>query len=77
MSIEVIPLAVYQEYLEAHSHSKQPPLSAEDFYMALQKWYHEFQEANCTLGYAAQQLGITKIDLIALLDMLGWKVTNI
>lgn len=76
-TLEKLHDQAFHEFLDARQQSGQIPLSPDEFYTLLEKWYHEFQSSNVTLGYVATQLGITKIDLIALLDMLGWKVTNL
>ncbi len=77
METQAVPQEVFVEFLDARQRSKQPPLSTDEFFSTLQKWYNAFQASECTLGYVAEQLGITKIDLIALLDMLDWKTTNL
>lgn len=74
---ESIPDEIYQQFLEVRAYNQQPPLSQEEFIAALHHWYNEFQAAECSLGYAATQLGIGKVAFIHLLDALGWKVTNI
>ncbi len=77
MDAQIVPQNVFEEFLAARNRSNQAPLTTNEFYIALRKWYDSFQNSECTLGFAAQQLGITKIDLIALLDMLDWKTTNL
>ncbi len=77
MIAQAISDEVYQDFLKARANNLQPPLSHDDFEVALDTWYREFRDANCSLGYAAAQLGVTQIDLIYILDSLGWKVTNL
>jgi hypothetical protein len=52
-------------------------MSREGLFDSLEHWYSQFQRANCSLGYVAEQLGIRQVDFIYLLDLLGWKVTNL
>ncbi len=77
MAVQAISDRVFEEFLQLRAKNQQPPLSYEEFIAALETWYQEFQAGECSLGYAAAQLGITQIDFIYLLDLLGWKATNL
>jgi hypothetical protein len=77
MVLPAITDRIYEEFLQARANNHQSPVTHEEFLTTLQTWYREFQDANCSLGYAAAQMGITQVDFIYILDMLGWKVTNL
>jgi hypothetical protein len=68
---------VYEDFLKARANNGQSPLGREEFEALLEHWYAEYQASECSLGYAAEQLGLYQIDFIYLLDALGWKVTNL
>jgi hypothetical protein len=48
--------------------NQQRTLSDAEVLKLLRHWYGEFQNANCSLGYAAEQLGIKQVDFIYLLS---------
>lgn len=77
MTLQTIPETLHQDVNRIRQMRGLSPLSAEDFHRALHDAYAEFQSGECSLGYAAAQLGVSQVDFIALLDQLGWKVTNI
>lgn len=77
MAIQALSDQIYETFLELRAKNGQEPLPYEEFVSALETWYQEFQVGECSLGYAAEQLGITQIDFIYLLDELSWKVTNL
>jgi hypothetical protein len=76
MSTLRIGEAVYQEFLAARALQGKPPMSRDRFALELKRWYRSFWNAHCSLGFAANKLGLNKAQLIDLLDMLGWKVSN-
>jgi hypothetical protein len=77
MVIQTISNRIYEDFLQLRANNLQPLLTYEEFVSLLETWYEEFQAGECSLGYAADQLGITQIDFIYLLDELGWKATNL
>ncbi len=76
MSVITISNDVYAQFIKARARQHQPALSREEFAAQLEQAYHEFWNGNCSLGQAARQLGLDKVQLIDILDMLGWKVAN-
>ena len=77
MAIQAISNQIYEDYLQLRANNQQPPISHDEFVAALETWYEQFQTGECSLGYAAEQLGITQIDFIYLLDELGWNAANL
>jgi hypothetical protein len=52
-------------------------LLARGFEEKLAELYEQFQRSECSLGYMAEQLGITTWDLYALLERRGLRTTNL
>ncbi len=84
MSNQAVPEKVFQEYVDARARKAQLPkdavlseLGSEAFVEQLNGLHQEFMAGECSLGYMAEQLGITQFALIHLLDELGWPVTNL
>jgi hypothetical protein len=75
MIARTIPTQMEQQLSEFLSWSNRS-FTLEQFVAELEHWYAEFQAANCSLGYAAKQLGLNKIDLMHILDLLEWPVSN-
>jgi len=50
---------------------------ARDFEDKLAELYEQFQRSECSVGYVAEQLGITTWDLHALLERRGLRTTNL
>ena len=65
-----------QALVDALSWSNRPNLGVEEFFDEVEMWYREFEVGNCSLGYAAAQIGLNKVDLMALLRALGWPSAN-
>jgi len=66
-----------KQLAEAMTWSNRRFSSLDEFQAELEKWYNQFQAADCTLGYAAEQLGLNKVDLIHILDWLGQPASNV
>jgi len=73
--------ADYLEYRAAQAHSDVDTLASQiardTFYQSVYLLHERFQAGEFSLGYMAQQLGITKPNLYHLLDAMGLKVTNV
>ena len=76
MTVQVIPDQAHDALVEALSWSNHPGLSVDEFFHEVEKWYREFELGNCSLGYAATQIGLNKVDLMSLLRALDWPVAN-
>jgi hypothetical protein len=50
------------------------PLSFEE---KLEELYNQFQRGECSLGYLAEQLGITTWETVHLLEERGWHTSNL
>jgi hypothetical protein len=74
-------LTEYIEYKAAHSGEKPAEIAAQidhnAFYENIYALHARFMVGEFSLGYMAQQLGITKPDLYHLLDAMELKVTNV
>ena len=77
MQTITIPDQVYQRFLRERSVAQQDALPREKFEGILSSSYQQFERGDISLGIVAQRLGINKPQLIDILDLLGWRVTNI
>ncbi len=77
MQTLTIPDQVYQRFLAERSLANQSALPREEFEGELLTSYKEFERGNISLGVIAERLGINKPQLIDILDLLGWRATNI
>jgi len=61
--------------------SDPPPVLADivrrGFEQKLAELYGMFQQGECSLGYLAEQLGITSWEAVHLLEGRGWRTTNL
>jgi len=60
-----------------HPESLQPPERERDFEQKLMELYQQFQQAECSLGYLAEQLGISPWEAMHLLEERGLRVANL
>jgi hypothetical protein len=65
-----------KKLIEAIGWSTHTYANRSRFFEALERWYESFYSGECSLGYAAEQLGLNKVDLIQMLDELGWPASN-
>jgi hypothetical protein len=47
------------------------------FEQKLEELYEQFQRGECSLGYLAEQLGITTWETVHLLEERGWHTSNL
>jgi predicted HTH domain antitoxin len=47
------------------------------FEQKLEELYNQFQRGECSLGYLAEQLGITTWEAVHLLEERGWHTSNL
>jgi hypothetical protein len=73
--------AAYLEYRAARSGANQleltQPINRDDFYRNTYALHERFMAGEFSLGYMAQEPGLSKADLYHLLDAMGPKVTNL
>ncbi len=77
MQTLTLPDQIYQRFLKERSVANQSARPREEFESELMALYKEFERGNISLGVVAEHLGINKPQLIDILDLLGWRVTNI
>ena len=75
-------VGVIRSKLEEERNRRQPSpvvveLLARGFEQKLMELYEEFQQAKCSLGYLAEQLGVGTWELHHILEERGLKPTNL
>jgi hypothetical protein len=73
--------AAYLAYRASRSGAEEIDLiqqiNRDDFYRNVYALHERFMTGEFSMGYMAQELGISKADLYHLLDAMGLKVTNL
>lgn len=62
---------------DKNQHSLVRELVQKGFEQKLMELYEEFQEGECSLGYLAEQLGITSWEAVHLLEERGLRTSNL